>query len=142
MEINKKDGTIVVIDDNSNDQVMIKRVLEKKMGFKDIIMLNNGLEAIEYFSESPKIPKLIFLDINMPKLNGLDVLQKLREYEEFKFMPIIMLTTSNESSDIKESYKRGANSYLCKPVGFNKYSDMIMTASDYWINTNHTIPTI
>jgi two-component system response regulator len=136
---------IVLAEDNLYDAEMTIRALQKGGVGNHIVHLKDGVEALDYlFSEGQykdrvnKIsPKLVLLDLKMPKINGIEVLQKLKANATTKMTPVIVLTSSKEDPDIKLCYELGANSYIVKPVGFDNFTKAISDLARYWLFLNH-----
>jgi two-component system response regulator len=113
--------------------------LEKAISSCEVIRLKDGEEAIHFFTNEKlqKLkPKLILLDLKMPKVDGLEVLKKIRSIDGVKELPVVMLTSSKEHKDIIESYNLGVNSYVVKPLSFSEFADTIASIGRYWININ------
>lgn len=135
---------IVLVDDNADDEMLTIRALNKNSVTAELVVLRDGVEALEYFSGADKAsgavhmqhPMLILLDLKLPKVNGLEVLEKLRNQEHTRFIPVVILTTSNEQQDILASYRLGANSYIRKPVDFNEFTETIRKIAEYWLSLN------
>lgn len=123
------DKTVWLIEDNEDDVELTLLAFKKNSFNNTFVILRDGTEAIEYFSKSAKrdqikdsnLPSLILLDLNLPKVNGLEVLKSLRSNESTKFTPVIVLSTSKDKRDIIKSYINGANSYIIKPVDFSEF---------------------
>jgi two-component system response regulator len=137
---------ILLVEDSHDDSDMAIRVLKQDNPGTRIKVLYDGAEAINYlFDESDNVlnhllPKVIFLDIKLPRLSGPQVLKKLKSHKTTSTIPIVIMTSSNQEQDIVECYSLGANSYLVKPIDFNKYQAMILHSSRYWLNCNVTMP--
>ncbi|MES2934522.1 MAG: response regulator [Pseudomonadota bacterium] len=134
---------ILLVEDSEADAEMTIRAMKKRNLSNRIIWLKDGAEALDFifctgvYSERQSgNPKLILLDIKMPKVDGLQVLTRLKSDERTKAIPVVMLTSSAEGPDIDESYKIGANSYLVKPVGFTEFMEVVSQASLYWTVMN------
>ncbi|MCJ7801433.1 MAG: response regulator, partial [Candidatus Marinimicrobia bacterium] len=120
---------IVIVEDNENDAELIVRTLKKIQVTNNMIVLVDGEQALDFLfckrqyssREKSSVPKVIFLDIKLPKVNGLDVLKQLRSNEHTKGIPIVMLTSSKQGSDVKAAYDLGANSYVVKPIDYKKF---------------------
>jgi len=138
--------TILLVDDNPDDQLLTKAAMEMSGIDCDVIMANNGEEALDYLfakgrwqsRDVSSIPSLVLLDINMPRLDGFTVLSELRNSELYKFIPVVMLTTSKDDSDILRSYKLGANSYIKKPVDFDAFTEIASQIGSYWLGVNES----
>lgn len=135
---------IILVEDNPHEAMLAIRSLKKHHLANNLIHLDDGEQAMNFiFSEgefssniNPPSPKLILLDINLPKINGLDILRRVKADARTQKIPIVLLTSSREESDIMESYKLGANSYIVKPVDFNSFSQAIHEMGMYWLVLN------
>lgn len=137
-------GRVLLVEDNEDDIALLQRAFKKRGMFNEITIAKNGVQALETIFGTPEkpalIPSLIILDLKLPKLNGLDVLKAIRTNEYTRGIPIIILTTSTEQEDIVESYSLGANSYIRKPVEFDKFLDAVGQLGVYWMTINETNP--
>lgn len=142
---NKK---ILLVEDNINDVELTKRALKKSNILNELIIASDGVEALNYFfgednnigCAPEELPVVVLLDLNLPRVNGLDVLRRMRANEKTKFVPVIILTSSNEEKDIVSSYGLGANSFVRKPVKFNDFAEAIRLLGLYWLVINQTAP--
>ena len=136
---------IVLIEDNPDDAELTIRALKKGNISNNLIHLMDGAEALEFIFCTGKFsnrsnnikPKLILLDLNMPKVSGIEVLQKLKSDEHTKTIPVVVLTSSQEDPDVKTCYKLGVNSYIVKPVGFSNFTRAVSEVGLYWVLQNH-----
>ena len=127
---------ILLVEDNPNDAEPTQRALRKSEIGARLIIARDGAEALEYlFSDRPK-PKVIFLDLKLPKIDGIEVLRRLREDERTRGIPVIVLTSSQEERDISECYRLGVNSYVVKPVEFDKFYRAVGDLGTYWLVLN------
>ena len=142
MNLNAPD--LLLIEDNTSDALTI-RELKKHHLANNLFHVKDGEEALEFIFATGKYadtnslrnpPKLILLDIQMPKVNGIEVLQKIKSDERTKVIPVIILTSSKEDPDIKACYKLGANSYIVKPVNFVGFAEAIKNLGFYWLLLN------
>lgn len=137
-------GKILLVEDNEDDVVLMQRAFKKRNMLNEIVRAKNGVEAIDILTGAggkPRlIPSLVILDLKLPKLNGLDVLRSIRSNEITRGLPVIVLTTSSEQEDIIESYNLGANSYIRKPVEFEKFLEAVGTLGLYWMMLNESNP--
>ena len=133
------DRPIFLVEDNPIDLDLTLRAFAAKKIANPIEIARDGEEALKFLERwengEPK-PIVILLDINMPKINGLEVLKKIKSHPDFKTIPIVILTTSSESSDLKTAYELGVNSYIVKPVSFEKFLDVVGHIDLYWRLTN------
>jgi two-component system response regulator len=134
---------ILLVEDSDADAELIIRALRKGNLINRVMRLRDGVEAIEFvfrrgaFSQrGAGQPKLILLDLKMPRLGGIDVLRRLKADERAKIIPVVMLTSSAEEQDVMESYKLGVNSYLVKPVEFSAFTSVITQTGLYWAVMN------
>ncbi len=137
---------IILVEDNKSDAMLTIRALTKHNLANSLIHLSDGEEALEYIFGTGKFegrdimekPKVIFLDLKMPKVSGLEVLKVLKSDERTKLIPVVMMTSSKEEKDIIESHKLGVNSYVVKPVSFENFSKTIAELGFYWLVVNNT----
>jgi two-component system, response regulator len=136
------DGLILLVDDSPDDVVLTKRALRKNNISNEVIVAPDGEEALRYLlpeGEAQTLPVLILLDISLPKIGGLEVLRLIRADERTRYLPVVMLSTSSEQSDILESYGLGANSYVRKPVVFNDFAEAVRVVGLYWLLINQPV---
>lgn len=137
---------ILLVEDNPDDELLAKRALKKNHISSEVVVARDGQEAIEYlfgegrFEGRDKLvmPHVIFLDLKLPKLDGIEVLKRVRADERTCMIPVVMLTSSNEESDINSCYKYGANSFICKPVDFDQFVETSGQMGTYWLSLNVT----
>jgi two-component system, response regulator len=135
---------ILLIEDNASDAEMTIRALKKKNISNNITHLKDGEEGLDFIFGLGKYegrditnqPKIILLDLKMPKVSGIEVLQTLKKDDRTKKIPIVVLTSSKEDPDIKKCYELGVNSYIVKPVGFENFSNAIADLGFYWLLLN------
>jgi CheY-like chemotaxis protein len=139
---------ILLVEDNPDDVELTIRAFNKNHISNKMIIANNGVEALDYLfgkgmyagREIKDLPVLIMLDLNLPKINGLEVLKAIRQNEITKILPVVILTSSNQEEDVIACYKLGANSYLHKPVDFNEFSEVVKLLGLYWLLRNEPPP--
>ena len=135
---------ILLVEDNPDDEKLTLRALKKNNIMNKVVVARDGTEAIDYLfnkgvGDSPDkfvLPQVILLDLKLPKIDGLEVLKRIRSDERTQLLPVIILTSSKEEKDIIESYKLGANSYIRKPVDFDQFSESIQQLGLYWLVLN------
>jgi two-component system, response regulator len=135
---------ILLVEDNPTDAELTMRALKRKNMINKLVWVKDGAEALDFifargsYSERnmEDVPKLILLDLRMPKVDGLEVLHRIKENDLTKRIPVVVLTSSSEDRDIVESYKLGVNSYVSKPVEFDAFIDAVSTLGFYWILIN------
>ncbi len=141
-----KDEIILLVEDNPDDVELTMRALRKNNIANKVVVAGDGEEALDYLfcqgkyrERDPKeTPRLILLDLKLPKLDGLQVLGRLRADERTKLIPVVILTSSKEEHDLIAGYKSGANSYVRKPVDFNKFVDAVHQIGLYWLLINES----
>jgi two-component system, response regulator len=132
-------GTILLVEDNPDDVALATRALRRSNIKNDLVVAGDGEEALRRIMPGHKdtvLPVLVLLDINLPKVNGLDVLRAIRSHEHTRYLPVVVLTTSNEERDIVESYQLGANSYVRKPIIFEEFLEAVRILGLYWLLIN------
>lgn len=137
-----KNGAILLVEDNPDDIALTSRALKQNNIRNELRIAADGEEALRYLLPDQGMttpPVLILLDLNLPKLSGLDVLRRIRSDSRTKFVPVVVLTTSNEERDIVKSYQLGANSYVRKPVVFESFLDAIKLLGLYWLLVNQRV---
>ena len=137
---------IVLVDDNVNDAELALRVIRKTVPGTATCHLEDGERAIHYVDElvgairssAASVPRLLLLDLKLPKIDGLDVLQHIRSCPELRAWPVVVLSSSREPSDVRRAYELGANSFIVKPVQFDQYLPRIGGVVSYWMNLNES----
>jgi two-component system response regulator len=136
---------ILLVEDSDADAELILRVLRKSNLVNKVVRLRDGVEAVEFMFREGEFsqrkegqPRLILLDLKMPRMGGIDVLRRLKGDERTKLIPVVVLTSSAEQQDVLESYKLGVNSYLVKPVEFSAFTSVITQTGLYWAVMNRT----
>lgn len=135
---------ILLVEDNGDDILLIKRAMSKNRILNEMIVARDGEEALDFLLHGgalqgktmTNLPVVTLLDIKMPKVDGLEVLRQIRALEDTKLMPVVILTSSSEQQDLVESYKLGANSYVRKPVDFDQFLEAAKQLGLYWIVLN------
>lgn len=140
--------SILLVEDNPDDVALTLRALKKNNIANEVIVANDGVEALDYLfgtgayagRDVNKIPEVVLLDLKLPKIDGLEVLERLRKDERTKIAPVVILTSSKEEQDLVRSYKLGANSYIRKPVDFTQFSEAVRQLGLYWLVLNEPAP--
>jgi two-component system, response regulator len=140
--------TIMLVEDNPDDVELTLRAFRKNNIANNTVVVHNGVEALDYLfcrgayadRNIKEQPKLILLDLKLPKMSGLQVLEQIRASEITKLLPVVILTSSKEEADLMSSYKSGANSYVRKPVDFNQFVEAVRTIGLYWLLINEPPP--
>jgi len=134
---------ILLVEDDPQDAELTQRVLARKHLANCVTWVKDGAEALDYIFRRGKYagrtdehPRLILLDLKLPKVDGIEVLRQLKSHEDTKTIPVVMLTSSAEESDVVKSYRLGVNSYIVKPVDFEQFGDTVANAGLYWVVTN------
>jgi two-component system response regulator len=135
---------LLIVEDNPNDLELTLRALKKNRVSNAILTLKDGAEALDYLfclgryaSCTAPLPKVIFLDLKLPKVDGMEVLRQIRSHDRTRTIPVVMLTSSQQDRDVAESYRLGVNSYIVKPVDFSKFATAITQLGSYWLSLNY-----
>jgi len=123
---------VFLIEDDSIDVMVFQRALKKIEGYFKLKTFTNGEELIDYFEDYSEYPDILFIDLNTPRMNGIELLKKLIVYKEKYFFPVIVLSTSGEEEDIKAAYKYLTNGYITKPISFDVFSENLSIVLKYW----------
>ncbi len=142
--MNDSEVEILLIEDNPNDAELAIRALMKNKIMNKLVHLSDGELALEFLfgtgkyqgRDISKKPKVILLDLKMPKVNGIELLKKIKEHDNTKNIPVVVLTSSKENPDIQQSYALGANSYIVKPVDFDNFVKAVSDIGFYWMILN------
>jgi len=135
---------ILLVEDNPDDVMLILRALKASNIVGEVVVARDGAEALDYLfrtgayagRDTSVMPQVILLDLKLPKVDGLEVLRRLRADEQTKLLPVVVLTSSDEERDIIESYGLGANSYVRKPVAFTQFGEAVRQLGLYWLTLN------
>ena len=137
---------IFLIEDNEQDEILTIKALKKNKVLNEIKVARDGAEALDVLfnqeaaNYEKEVPQWILLDLKLPKIDGLEVLKKIRSNPKTKLVPVVILTTSKEDRDLLSGYESGANSYVRKPVDFNEFSDAVKSLGTYWLLLNERPP--
>jgi two-component system response regulator len=140
--------TILLVEDNPDDAALALRALRKHNVPTTVVVARDGVEALDYLfgtgsyaGRDPQLlPRVILLDLKLPRMDGHDVLRELRAHERTRTIPVVMLTSSKEDRDLSMSYSLGVNSYICKPVNFSEFSEAVRQLGTYWLSLNEEPP--
>jgi len=127
---------ILLVEDNPNDAELTQRALKKTNLAARLAIARDGAEALEYLLGNRPKPKVIFLDLKLPKIDGIEVLRRIRADDRMRSVPVVVLTSSQEERDISQCYKLGINSYVVKPVEFDKFYKAVGDLATYWLLLN------
>ncbi len=139
---------ILLVEDNPDDEILTLRALRKNNVLNQIVVAHDGVEALDYLfatgayagRDTSVMPQVILLDLKLPKVDGLELLRRLRADDSTRLIPVVVLTSSDEERDLVESYKLGANSYIRKPVDFIQFTEAIRQLNLYWLVLNQAPP--
>jgi len=142
------DGTILLVEDNPEDEALTLRALKKSNIKNAVEVVRDGTEALDYLlgagayagRDLSDTPAVVLLDIKLPKIDGLEVLKRMRADERTRLIPVVILTASTQEEDLLRSYKLGANSYVRKPVDFNQFAEAVRQLGLYWLLLNERPP--
>lgn len=138
-------NVVLLVEDNPDDEALTRRAFRRSKLANDIHVTRDGVEALEYLHGRPEgastgwthpLPRLVLLDLKLPRVDGLEVLTAIRSTERTRLLPVVILTSSDEDRDLVESYELGANSYIRKPVGFEEFTRVIEELGLYWLVIN------
>ena len=137
---------ILLVEDNPDDEALTHRALKKNNIGNEVVVARDGAEALDYLfgtgvyegRDLSTMPQVVLLDLKLPKIDGLDVLRRLRADERTKLLPVVVLTSSREQQDLVDSYGYGANSYIRKPVDFAQFIEAVRQLGLYWLVLNET----
>jgi two-component system, response regulator len=143
-----EDKVILLVEDNADDEKLTLRALKKNNISNKVVVARDGVEALEYLFGTGAyagrnvsvMPQVVLLDLKLPKLDGLEVLRRVRADARTKLLPVVILTSSNEEADRINGYGLGANSYVRKPVDFNQFSEAARQLGLYWLVLNESPP--
>jgi two-component system, response regulator len=143
-----KEKIILLVEDNPDDVALTLRALKKNNIANEVVVAHDGVEALDYLfgtgmyagRDVTVLPQVVLLDLKLPKVDGLEVLGRLRADARTKLLPVVVLTTSKEDRDLTESYSLGANSYIRKPVEFDSFSEAVRQLGVYWLLLNEGPP--
>ena len=135
---------ILLVEDNADDEELTRRALKKNKILNELVVARDGAEALDYLfgvanhagQNTDNLPAVVLLDLKLPKIDGLEVLRRLRENEKTSHVPVVILTSSKEEQDIATAYKNGCNSYIRKPVDFASFNEAVQAMGLYWLLLN------
>ena len=144
-----QNATILLVEDNPDDELLTLRALKKNNIGNELFVARDGVEALDFlFCTGPyadrdprEVPQLILLDIKLPKVDGLEVLRRIRDDDRTRMVPVVMLTSSDAEQDLVRAYQSGVNSYIRKPVDFNRFLESVRQLGLYWLVLNQGPPT-
>jgi two-component system, response regulator len=137
---------VLLVEDNADDVALMLRVFARAgvLGAHEIVVTRDGAEALEFLfgadAGAHALPRAIFLDLKMPRVDGLEVLRRVRADARTRLTPVVVLTSSDEERDVRESYHLGANSYVRKPEDSSRFSETVTTVGRYWFGLNRVAP--
>jgi two-component system, response regulator len=139
-----KQHVILLVEDNASDEELTLRALKKSNISNDVVVVRDGAAALDYLfargawaaRDPTELPQVVLLDLNLPRLSGIDVLKAIRADERTRLLPVVVLTSSKEDVDVLGCYRSGANSYIVKPVDFMQFADSVRQLGMYWLVLN------
>jgi CheY-like chemotaxis protein len=143
-----EESVILLVEDNPDDEALTLRALKKNNIRNEVVVARDGVEAVDYLfgtgvhagRDLSALPQVVLLDLKLPKMDGFEVLERIRSSEATKFLPVVILTTSNEDQDRIRGYGLGANSFVRKPVEFDKFIEAVRQLGLYWLILNEAAP--
>jgi two-component system response regulator len=144
----KEEHVILLVEDSKSDEELTLRALRKGNVGNKVVVMRDGASALDYLfakgahagRNTRELPQVVLLDLNLPKLGGLEVLRAIRADERTKLLPVVILTSSNEDKDLIGGYESGANSYIVKPVNFTQFAEAVRQLGMYWLVLNLAPP--
>ena len=144
-----QENLILLVEDNPDDEALTLRAFKKSNVMNEVIVARDGVEALDYLfatgtyagRDTGVMPQVVLLDLKLPRVDGLEVLRRMRADERTRLLPVVVLTTSTEQRDIVDSYRFGANSYIRKPVDFVQFAEAVQQLGIYWLLLNIGPPT-
>ena len=141
---------ILLVEDNKDDELLTLRAFKKNNIMNEIVIARDGVEALDYLfgtgahqgRDLSIMPQVVLLDLNLPRVSGLEVLRRVRQNERTKLLAVVVLTSSKEDEDILKSYSLGANSYVRKPVNFVEFTEAVKTLGLFWLLLHEAAPTL
>ena len=143
-----RNKAILLVEDNPDDVTLTMRALKRANILNEVVVVSDGVEALDYLfgtgayadPSTRRIPEVILLDLKLPRIDGLEVLRRLRADERTRLLPVVILTSSREEKDLVNGYKLGANSYIRKPVDFKRFTEAVQQLGLYWLLLNEPPP--
>lgn len=138
----QESGLILLVEDNLDDAELTLRAFKRQGLTNKVVIMRDGVQALDYLMrrglyqhvQDPQ-PSLILLDLKLPRVDGLEVLEQIKADPQLKLLPVVMLTSSRHERDLTAAYRLGVNSYVCKPTGFTEFLEIVSSLSNYWFNT-------
>jgi two-component system, response regulator len=145
-----EEKVILLVEDNPDDEALALRALRKNNIRNEVVVARDGVEALDYLfgtgiyagRDTSHLPQVVLLDLKLPKVDGLEVLRRLRSDERTQYLPVVILTSSKEEQDMINGYRLGANSYIRKPVDFVQFTESVRQLGLYWLVLNEAPPTV
>ncbi len=142
------DKVILLVEDNRDDEVLTLRALKKNHIANEVVVARDGVEALDFLfcigahagRDTRVQPQVLLLDLNLPRIDGLEVLKRIRADERTRFIAVVVLTSSKQDEDVLNSYAHGANAYVRKPVEFGQFADAVKTLGLFWLLLNESAP--
>ncbi len=141
-----KERPILLVEDNPDDEALALHVFSKNRIGNQVIVAHDGVEALDYLfgtgafsGRKPELPAVVLLDLKLPRIDGLEVLRRIRAESRTTLLPVVILTTSRETLDMQQAYNLGANSYVRKPVDFERFQYLVGVLGEYWLNINESV---
>lgn len=144
------DKMILIVEDNPDEEALTIRALKKNNIGNRLVVVRDGVEALDFLFSTGSyshrdpydMPQTILLDLKLPRVDGFEVLKRIRAHERTSLLPVVILTSSDEENDLVQSYRGGANSYVRKPVNFNQFLDAVRQIGSYWLLLNEAPPLV
>jgi CheY-like chemotaxis protein len=134
----RKENYILLVEDDPDHADLAVRALEKSGAVDRVVVARDGEQALEHLFGKHEAPAVVFLDLKLPRMSGFEVLRRIRENEATRFLPVVVLSSSDEDADLARSYELGVNSYILKPVSFTEFVEVTRQMGTYWLLLNQT----
>lgn len=137
---------VLIVEDNADDEALAREAFRRAGVDNPVVVTRDGRAALDWLLaalESPQqfeLPALILLDINLPLITGIEVLRRMRAHPQLATLPVVMLSTSREARDLRDCYRAGANAFICKPVEFSVFQEVVQKLADFWLRVNEMPP--
>lgn len=143
-----RNKTVLLVEDNPDDEALALRAMRKSSILNETVVARDGAEALDYLlgaekdwgADARNLPAVVLLDLKLPKIDGKEVLRRVRENKRTRLIPVVIFTSSREEGDVLDGFGLGCNSYICKPVNSEQFADAVRQIGAYWLTLNEPLP--